>query len=163
MLRAWRSAAATFNGAVTVTLESIISALILGLSRVGNESLRRPERLGLSPFLGLGQWVASSCLSTCTCPIKTLTWASRRSTRLTSTPTTPTLEAAGLAPLPSHVAVPVGALVRAFKRSAIVQAPGRTAHEKVLVKIRFFLFFSIAIDYILHAALTGFLIASDIH
>lgn len=52
MLRAWRSAAATFNGAVTVTLESIISALILGLSRVGNESLRRSERLGLSPFLG---------------------------------------------------------------------------------------------------------------
>ena len=51
MRRAWRSAAAAFNGVVTVTLESIISAPILGLSRVGNESLSRSERLGLSPFL----------------------------------------------------------------------------------------------------------------
>ena len=43
-----------------------------------------------------------------------------------------------------------------------MQAPGRTAHEKVLVKIRFFLFFRMAIDYILHVTSTGFLISSRI-
>ena len=43
-----------------------------------------------------------------------------------------------------------------------MQAAGRTVHEKVLVKIRFFLFFRLAIDYILHAILTGFLISSGI-